>query len=272
MEQARAFGNLSGQAETDVCEVTPVWWSDDIASALNNTLDLGTFEASTTMEQQHLDLFHRLIAQRPIAEAPAPQETAALATEATPPPPVAEDREENWEENWEEDDIWHPQPLPPVTTAMRDLKSALKAEDPTALVSVWKEVLERDNLQPLEELFQFDEQVRQLICNETGLYDTPDQPGLPYWLNEEMVILLDGHFGWSRHFGHQFYERREYEWLHQIIATYKPLDLSEQSFTNSFASASSTGSERLVLWLLKPMNLLLAYLGYRLVQTILRMI
>lgn len=273
VEQARAFGNLSGQADTDVCEATPVWWSDDIATALHNTLDLRTFEASTPTEQQHLDLFHQLIAQRPIAAAPAPQETAASATEATTSPSVVEDSEENWEEDWEEDDLWHPQPLPPVTTAMRDLKSALKEEDPTAVVSVWEEVLNRDNLQPLEELFQLDEQVRQLICNETGLYAPPDQPDLPPWLNEDMVILLDGHFGWSRHFGHQFYERREYEWLHQIIATYKPLDRSEQSFTISFASATApSGSERLVLWLLKPLNLLLAYLGYRLVQTVLRMI
>lgn len=104
----------------------------------------------------------------------------------------------------------------PVAKAMRDFEAATK-KNIWGDLSIYKEILEREEVQPLDEFQMLDARLRQFICNAAGYHAKGSKFEQPSWLTKPVMLQLDKTFGWSRSFGRGDWERRQFDWLHKVI-------------------------------------------------------
>jgi hypothetical protein len=270
-------------------EARPAWWSDAMADALRNHSGILAFKPANHMDEQMFAHTKRLlltdVVQGDAAEvwddahwasdgvqddlrSPAPQPDVAPDTTPDPDPtrPKANPKPKRKS---------RPKPrLSPVEQAMQEIEKSADSIIGPPRHELWKDILDREELQPMDEFFEMDRRLRGFICGRTGLYEQLDKPKRPNWLNEDMVLMLDAHFGWSHHFGNNRFERPQYEWLHRVIEPHKPTVKPQTGFTAAYevSTAKRGWLDRAALWIVKPTNLLITYVGYRVLQTLLRLV
>ncbi len=156
--------------------------------------------------------------------------------------------------------------MSPVGVAMRDIKSltvSLPGDDTTA---PWREILDREELQPIDEFQELDEYLRQYICSVSG-YGEREKPKKPAWMGADLLILLDDTFGWNSHAGNNHWDYEEYRWLQKLIMSVRGKAPRHQPFPNRHSSRQTyMGSEKMP-WFLHFGFILGSYTLFRIVQT-----
>lgn len=126
----------------------------------------------------------------------------------------------------------------------------------------WIEVLESDDLQSIDDLRTFDEELRTFICTQSGMGKLRSPVSRP-WMTERLMALLDQRFGWTRQTGRDFFERAEIEWLLMLHDNYAYFQLQSKSASAAwqqhpkqvdfveppFAPAAEIDPERQFYWL-----------------------
>jgi len=161
--------------------------------------------------------------------------------------------------------------MSPVGVAMRDIEDLIKAHPWGAPVADWQSIIERENLQMIDEHQALGTRLMNHICQESGYWREVRHPDNLPWLTKDVMPYLDDTFGWGHGFGRHMHERHQYDWLHQIISRYRSLPDRHQGFQQQTRIA--TGPDEpgaaylMVQWLLKPWRLFLAYVVLRLIYT-----
>ena len=163
--------------------------------------------------------------------------------------------------------------LSPVSVAMRDLQAAFD-RNMWGMVDECREILRREDVQALDEFQDLDARLRHFICVQSGWQSTATRPVHPEWMRAKLLELLDDTFGWSRHFGRNHWERQQFDWLHKVIGRE---DALRAEVNWSYAQQPPPLPPPAVPSLLdvilsKPMNILVMYFGYRLLQVIWRLL
>ncbi|MGB0958664.1 MAG: hypothetical protein ACPGVK_00320 [Halocynthiibacter sp.] len=162
----------------------------------------------------------------------------------------------------------------PVSQAMRDIADLVKISLVGAGEAKWRDILERDELQMIDEHRDLDARLVNYICQETGLWADDTSPKKCNWLSKDVVLLLDDTFGWSHQFGRHMHERRQYDWIHRIIERHRVLPNLGQGFkpksdyvtqpASQSHNATKDDTGFFVRWLFRPWSLFLIYIGIRL--------
>jgi hypothetical protein len=164
--------------------------------------------------------------------------------------------------------------MSPVSVAMRDLEASFK-NDLWDMEQKCRAILNRDEVQSLDEFQDLDARLRQFICTSTGINQGKSPPLKPAWMTKQMVLLFDDTFGWSRHYGSQPWQRQQYAWLHRIIGRYRDISGQMGGFQAIAApTAAPQTADTLTLygWLFQnPLRILAAYILYRIVQILWRL-
>lgn len=167
----------------------------------------------------------------------------------------------------------------PTGRAMRDFEDATQSTlwDST---DMFREILEREELQPLEEFQNLDARLREFVCRTTGFYSQGRTYEKPKWLTKPTMELLDTTFGWSRHYGRGDWERQQFDWLHKVSKRFAippppkqaPLSTVPPPFeTRPMNPGPSFNWAKPFWWMYKNSVLVLAsYLTFRIVQTALK--
>ncbi len=163
--------------------------------------------------------------------------------------------------------------MSPVGVAMRDIDAAIKRGLWDLPVQI-KAILNRDDVQSIEEHQDLDIRLRAKICDATGQHNDGGKLVYPPWLTTGLLLLLDDTFGWSRHHGRHQWERQQFTWLHKVIARDRKIKSDVPTFRaapHTPARAQAAGQSG--LWALlyaNPLALLAGYFGYRLLQIVIR--
>ncbi|MFD0857559.1 hypothetical protein [Roseovarius aquimarinus] len=251
--------------------IRPDWLTADVAAILRDDLGLLKFRPSDSWSARNYNAVRGLLAP----------ETAA--PDAALPPPADVDAIVEREETEARRDAhgsyydraahrWVDRS--PVTVAMEDIAAATQ-RNMWDLPEALRAIFARDELQALDEFQDFDARLRQMVCAATGWGNEARRPAYPAWLRPQVVQLLDGTFGWSRQFGRQHWQRQQYEWLHKVLSRDVEIggDMPEFREAAPLPRAQPPSKFSLWEWLLRePRNLLIAYLGYRAVQILWRLV
>ncbi|SEL31221.1 hypothetical protein SAMN05421666_2105 [Roseovarius nanhaiticus] len=165
----------------------------------------------------------------------------------------------------------------PVSRAMEDLQAAFD-RNMWDMIDVVRAILNREELQALDEFQDLDARLRQHICAATGWQSEAKHPVYPAWWRPQLARLLDTHFGWSHQFGRQMWQRQQYEWLHKVLARDIRIGSDTPQFREVAAAAHVPAPQppskyNLWAWTFRdPRNLLIAYLGYRAAQILWRLV
>lgn len=155
----------------------------------------------------------------------------------------------------------------PVSQAMRDITDMLKANPWGAPAADWRLILERDEVQMIDEHRDLDSRLVNYICQETGFWTDEITPLKCGWLTKEVVLLLDNSFGWGHQFGNNMHARKQYDWLHRIIGRHKELPKTNQGFKQQRITSRPPPRQDddmvLLMWLFRPWNLFATYMVFR---------
>lgn len=112
--------------------------------------------------------------------------------------------------------------MSPVGVAMRDIENLIKTPWANGSKDSWLEILNRDDLETIDEFQKLDDQLRYFVTNKSGFKGDPTAVlEKPDWLSKEIILLLDDTFGWSHQMGRQMWDHDQYKWLHRIIGEYR---------------------------------------------------
>lgn len=156
--------------------------------------------------------------------------------------------------------------MSPLGVALRDIRNLIEQHEGADEPGNWKSILERENLHPIEIAQQLDDNVRQIICDQTG-FGKKQQPSKPDWLTRDVADYLNGIFGWTNHTGKYPWQRQQYAWLYKLIepnnhqvSDLVAFRLGERS---GRSSVELLGYQELP-WLLRWYGMVSIYAGYRL--------
>lgn len=134
---------------------------------------------------------------------------------------VAEYQEDADEADSEDEYVYEPTPEEAAFDAR--LKSAMDALVDVLTGSPFgpapakvREVIEREEVSGIEEYQAMQWQVRQLLCDRTGMHLEPPQLRLPDWLTLAVFDQLDSYYGWTRQPTTNGYVRRLNDWLASV--------------------------------------------------------
>ncbi|WP_299729539.1 hypothetical protein [uncultured Tateyamaria sp.] len=264
----------------ELFEITrPTWLNDTLMVVLAN--DLRLFESKPTDSYSAraynvvLNLFQPVLDRANLAgDVPDPVDAAGLFAEEQ----NAYGKDDHGSHFDRAEMKW--KDMSPVGTAMQDIDAAIQR-------GLWdlpdqiKAILARDELQVIDEYQDLDNRLRAKICEATGQHSSDGELVYPSWLTRKLLVLLDDTFGWSRHHGRHTWERHQFSWLHRVIARNRKIQGDAPAFRAApdarFASHGARHrqpSESRGLWSIiynKPMVLLAGYLGYRVLQIVLRL-
>lgn len=165
----------------------------------------------------------------------------------------------------------------PVSQAMCDITDLIKSKPWGAPAADWQLILERNDLQMIDEHRDLDSRLVHYICEETGFWSGETLPSKCGWLTKEVVLILDDTFGWGHQFGRQMHERKQYDWLHQIIGQHRQLpktnqgfkqqakDFKQQAIASRAPAQHDNGLALLFDWLFRPWSLFAVYIGIRII-------
>ncbi len=156
----------------------------------------------------------------------------------------------------------------PVGLAMRDIEELIKKPWAGADKQQWSSILEREELQSIDEFQELDRRIRYFVTDQTG-HGQERRPKKLNWLSREVTLLLDDTFGWRHQSARNTWEYDHFAWLDKIVGEYRAkvqlnptykswLDLDRNSF-------EFLGYQPLPL-LLQPTVILCLYIMYRLFQ------
>ncbi len=102
---------------------------------------------------------------------------------------------------------------PAAETAMDDIEAMLDASPwRTQPVEAWREILDRDDLQPLDEFQDFSDRLRWFVLTQSGHHEG-ETPKVQAWMTGDVMKLLDERFGWTRSYGRNPWEQAQSQWL-----------------------------------------------------------
>lgn len=104
----------------------------------------------------------------------------------------------------------------PVDLAMEDIRKLASQPFAGSSFSPWQEILERDDLQPIDEYQRMSEYMRGYVCEEAGLYTDEERRKLPAWLTLNIFNGLKDHYGWLNQASNDYWVREQIDWLYKI--------------------------------------------------------
>lgn len=128
----------------------------------------------------------------------------------------------------------HPAPVPqptepeadPVQQAMDDIAALAKSPFAGSSFAPWQAIIDRDDLQTIDNYQMFSDRLRTFICEETGLYDEPEEgtdiPTMrfPNWLTVTVLKGLGNTFGWHKQHTRHYWHRSENDWIAKLGIEY----------------------------------------------------
>lgn len=114
----------------------------------------------------------------------------------------------------------------PVTIALEDIQSLIKSPFAAGSFAPWKAIIERDDLQTIDNYQNFSDRLRSFVCEETGLYDeVEDGTGgplmrFPSWLSVAVLKGLGNTFGWHKQHSRTYWIRGENDWIAKLGVEY----------------------------------------------------
>jgi len=123
----------------------------------------------------------------------------------------------------------------PVDTAMDDITALVASPFAGGSFAPWQAIIEREELQTIDNYQIFSDRLRSFICEETGLYDELDEQDnapmmrFPSWLSVPVLKGLGDTFGWHKQHSRQYWIRSENDWIAKLGIEYaKPGDPAER--------------------------------------------
>lgn len=101
----------------------------------------------------------------------------------------------------------------PVEKAMRDLEELTKSPFAGASFDPWKAIVERDELQPIDEFLQLSNLLQWSVCDATGISSEDQNVEVPDWLSLSVFRGLCEHFGWHRQQHRDQWSMAQLRWL-----------------------------------------------------------
>ncbi|WP_350333450.1 hypothetical protein [Coralliovum pocilloporae] len=160
--------------------------------------------------------------------------------------------------------------MSPAAVALRDAEKLSETPWGSDNLDAWRELLNREELQVIDQFQSLNDRLRHFICQKTGLNDK-DAPQRPRWLSARLICLLDDTFGWYNQHGRTYWEHEQYGWLHRIIAPHRQKPDIEPKFQN-WETLDKKSFEYLgyqpMPWFLSGAALLAGYASFRALQTL----
>lgn len=104
----------------------------------------------------------------------------------------------------------------PVDMAMEDIRHLASQPFAGASFAPWRDIIERDDLQPIDEYQRMSEHLRGYVCQEAGLYTDEERRKLPTWLTLNVFNGLKDHYGWMNQASNDYWVREQIDWLYKI--------------------------------------------------------
>lgn len=266
--------------EWEVFDLTrPDWLNDDLMRALADDLRLFKHKPSESYAARSynvvLALFEPVLGPDKIPDSPPEALDAAglFADEQN-----AHNPDEHGSHFDRSEMVW--KDMSPVGKAMRDFEAAVT--QPTwDLTERIKAILERDELQAIDEFQILDNRLRAFIIDATGFHSQDRKRVSPRWLSRNLLVLLNDTFGWSRHYGRYGWERQQFDWLHKLMGQQRIVKPPKREFRQApqndrqvyYGRSQQREPFRWLVTFLytNPLWVLLGYFGYRVVQVLYRL-
>ncbi len=120
---------------------------------------------------------------------PLSDETTEVVTSVGPPQP----EQGEWVEQVAEG---APAETDPVLIAMDDIRALTKQPFAGTSFDPWLAILNRDELQTIDEYQHLSQALRWFVCDETGMNAEDGKITLPHWLTMNVFKALCEHYGW----------------------------------------------------------------------------
>lgn len=264
---AGAFENFQAWETPKVA--APSWLSDDMIVAASEKINLLEFRMEHAWSAQQfnwlLSIFSPVLTKRKLNQTlPEPADVLTLIEQEQ-----TTYRGDDHGSFYDRDEKqWID--MSPVGKAMRDIEETLKDTTLKDPATVCNDILERDELQSLDEFEVLDQRLRQFIVQNTGIHSGNETPEPNPWFSKPVILMFDDYFGWSRQFGRNHWERNEYSWLHKVIGRHRGLRPAPQHFTQTHQPNPMPIADY-IAWLTNPLHLLMTYFGFRLLQLVWRL-
>lgn len=123
----------------------------------------------------------------------------------------------------------------PVEMALAAIAALTNSPFAGSSFSPWQAILDRDELQTIDNYQIFSDRLRTFICEETGLYDEVEDGTsgplmrFPPWLTVTVLKGLGNTFGWHKQHSRTYWTRSENDWIAKLGIEYaKPGDPTQR--------------------------------------------
>lgn len=103
-----------------------------------------------------------------------------------------------------------------VDQAMEDIEALTKSPFASSSFKPWEAILERDDLQPIDEYQDFSNRLRWFVCNATGYNSEEQVIDTPPWLSMAVFKGLCEHFSWHRSHSTDQWVAHQTQWLYRL--------------------------------------------------------
>jgi curved DNA-binding protein CbpA len=252
----------------------PMWLSDEIVTTIHRQFDFLSEQPTYEWDARQLNCVKRLFEPVLIEQGLIDKETETFD--------LLDIRAKEWEKHNKDDhgSYFDKQErkwidMSPVGLAMRDFEAILEQTWKQKNLHYWEEILQREELQSIDEFQQLDDRLRHMITTKTGMGEQ-DHPTRPSWLTSQVMELLDDYFGWSHQSGRTIWEHDSYRWIHRLTKTKQTAAPPQQQQFKSWQSLDKSSFEYLgyqpLPWFIHPYFLIGSYLTYRLLLALSRIV
>lgn len=129
--------------------------------------------------------------------------------------------------------VEHVNRQPPAEIAIGQVEALVREPWRWQSLDAWREIIDQDDLQSIDDFQDFEWRMRQFVCEQTGFGDR-EMPALRPWMTDDVMELLDERFGWTRGGSRDGWEQVQFRWLFSIyeeFASFSARRRANQQFT-----------------------------------------
>lgn len=108
----------------------------------------------------------------------------------------------------------------PADLAMAQVQALIKEPWQRQSLAAWREILDQESLQSVDDFQEFEEHLRSYVCWTSGWQQLPEPKAEP-WMTDGLMRLLDDRFGWTRTSSAAAWAQMQYNWLYSLYSSFE---------------------------------------------------
>ena len=104
-----------------------------------------------------------------------------------------------------------------VDRAIGSVRALMAATDQNTDWQNWLDIIEDERIEGIDAFLSFSDQLRYLVCQETGFRTDSAMITLTDRLPPSVILKLDDRFGWSQQSGTEWHERDQNIWTGRVV-------------------------------------------------------